>query len=168
MKMRVQCLLSVALVVIAFTLAGCSDNSAYENEFTEYIGTITAPNLSGKTMTVNTVYFKQWHNSFSGEGKVVIEDIPSAVNDPLWVDTYILKFEGTMDPKTYVISGLVGVTGGQTCKSNCGGVSNSPYNHSSYWRVEINAGKLVNGQISAYPDFKTSTFVFEAVMQAKK
>jgi hypothetical protein len=154
-------ILITALVLV--TAAGCS-SSSLDQEFDEYTGTITNPNLGKQTLSANTIFLKVWFNEgkVEGSGKAVIDDISQFAGDTTFTDTYNLKFQGTYDAKTGLLNGLVAVTGGNACKSNCAGTSNSTYNHSSYWQAQVVSGKIVNGKISAYPDFKTSTFLFEA------
>ncbi len=160
----------VLVVVIALTvilLPGCS--TLQDLEFDEYVGTFSVPNLGKRTLSLNaltlTIRFNE--GKVVGEGKAVLEDIPQA-DFPLFTETFNFKFTGTYDGETGMMSGIVGVTGGNACTRNCKGVDSSTYNHSSYWRAQEVNGKITNGKISAYPDFKTSTFVFEASLVKNK
>ncbi len=154
-------LLMILLALGAIILPGCQ--TLMDLEFDEYVGTITVPNLGNKTVSINAISLTLWYNEgkVEGSGKAVLDDIPMG-RSAVFTDTYILKFTGSYDSKSGKLSGLVGVTGGTTCNSNCSGTSNSHYNHSSYWQAEVVSGKIINGKISADPDFKTSTFLFEA------
>lgn len=148
-------------MALAF-LPGCS--VAEDLEMDSYTGAFSVPNLGKRAISANTLEMTVWYNQgkVEGTGKVVIEDLPLTANSTTWVDTYELKFTGKYDGKTGLLNGLVTVTGGTVCKSNCSGMTNSPYNHSSYWQAQEVSGKVVNGQVSAYPDFKTSYLLFEA------
>ena len=155
--------LALIMTLVLVTITGCS-SSSLDQEYDEYTGTITQPNLGKRTLSLNTIYLKVWFNEgkVEGSGKAVLDDTSQFAGDTTFTDTYNFKFQGTYDEKTGMLNGLVAVTGGSVCNSNCTGTSNSTYNHSSYWQAQVVSGRIVNGKISAYPDFKTSYFLFEA------
>ena len=151
------------VILSAVTLAGCL-SSSLDEEYDLYEGTISQPNPGKRTLSANSVSFKLWFNTgqVEGSGKVIILETAQMAGDITYTETFNLKFTGTYDQKTKMLNGLVAITGGMVCSSNCALASNTTYDHSSYWQAKLESGRIVNGMISAYPDFKVAYFNFEA------
>lgn len=155
----------ISLLMVLFV--SCSSTVDADEVYDDYVGDISIPNLGNKESPIHSISLsvnEGMYANVNGSGKVVIVYKPQFEGDHQFEETYLLEFSGTFDKSTREISGLVKVTGGGKCTLNCEGVDDYVLDHSSYWKAKVENGitKITGGMISAYPDFSTNYFTFEA------